>query len=197
MKKLTLLLISILAIILILSGCQKETKTAKTEAKKTKSSQGKVNEQAEKPKIIKKAPKKEEKIGDTDSDGKKFGYIKAVYLFNKKTPYLEIDYARMLYGEEAQKTAAQEGHEMYDMDFYISNVNPKMRTFEISSDAKFIMQTWKMASEGKVEDTEIDFNDFMNVFNSDSKNAKKMAASPYWIVLESNKVVKITEQYLP
>jgi len=202
MKKLALLLISLLVIVLIAAGCQKESKSSQTTSSKPKTSTKKkssgVSTQASKPKIIKKKKTPEKKsIGDMDSDGKKFGYIKSVYLFNKTTPYLEIDYAQMLYGEEAQKAAAAEGHEMYDMDFYISNVNPKMRTFEISADAKFIMQTWKMASEGKVEDTVIDFNDFLNVFNSDSQNAKRMAASPYWIVLENNKVVKITEQFLP
>jgi len=201
MKKLSLLLISGLAIILILTGCQKESKPSKSTTSTKKKSSG-VGTQASKPKIIKKAPKKEtipekKTLGDKDIDGKKFGYIKAVYLFNKKTPYLEIDYAQMLYGEEAQKVAAQESVEQLDTDYYISNVNSKIRTFEIANSAKFIMQTWQMASEGKIGDKEINFNDFMNIFNSDSENAKRMAASPYWIVLKNNKVVKVTEQYLP
>lgn len=195
MKKLMFLLISGLVFLLITTGCLKETK--KTEAKKAKRELNNVNTQANKPKIIKKKGGQEKTIGDKDADGKKFGYIKAVYLFNKKTLYLEIDYANMLTGEEAQKVATQEGQKQLDADYYISNVNPKVRTFEIGEGAKFIMQTWQMSSEGKIGNKEINFNDFMNIFNSGDENSKRMAASPYWIILKDNKVVKITEQYLP
>jgi hypothetical protein len=201
MKKLTFLLISSLVIILVAGGCinQKSSKQSTAKTKKAETRPNKSKTSSNKPKADKNSKNKDikPKLGDKDSDGKKFGYVKAVYLFNKKTLYLEIDYTSMLYGEEAQKAAAAESVEQLDTDYYISNVNPKIRTFEIGAGAKFIMQTWQMSSEGKIGDKEINFNDFMNIFNSGSEDAKRMATSPYWIVLKQNKVVKITEQYLP
>ncbi len=132
-----------------------------------------------------------------DTDGKKFGYIEAVYIFNHVS-YLQINYARMLYGEEAAKVAkAEENVKEYDMDYYISDKNPKIRTFEIADKSVITMQTSQMSSEGKIAPKKFSFNDFMNIFNSDDDNSKRMAASPYWIVLKNNKVVKIDEQYLP
>lgn len=192
----------IVALTLVLTGCFHEAQQKKIDALKKKTEQIKkeandIKNNAKQGITKEQLKKQKEAMTDEDTDGKKFGYIEAVYIFNH-VPYLEINYARMLYGEEAAKAAkAEEGVEQLDMDYYISDHNPKLRTFEIADNPQIIMHTSQMSSEGKIGPKKFSFNDFMNIFNSDDKHSKQMIASPYWIVLKGKKVVKIEEQYLP
>lgn len=134
------------------------------------------------------------------SGEKQIGYIKKVYTKGGKN-YLNIDYIQWLTGAEAQKAMQEDGQcpktgecIVFD-DYYIRNVNPLIRTFEIAADAEITMQTYDMEETGLIQPQKISFAQFSWIFTP--KVNSRLKDVPYIVEISSNQIVKINEQYIP
>ncbi|HBU07220.1 MAG TPA: hypothetical protein DEB09_04010 [Candidatus Magasanikbacteria bacterium] len=119
---------------------------------------------------------------------KAMGYIKYIYEKDKKN-YLSIDYIQWLNKSEcmAKNIEAPGG-------FCILNQTKDIRTFEISKNVEIRMQTLSHTVDGNYNwNEEINYQKFKNIFTSSSSQKN----IPYNIGIENNKVVEITEQYVP
>ena len=135
------------------------------------------------------------KIVLAQDKGNNYCYIKKIYDKNGDT-YLEVDFIQFLRGDEAVKVAKREGEAPYDInengdtiyfvynDYYISNQNPKLRTFKLSPDVKIDLLNFGINEE--IKDNEL----------ASLKN-KELEYSPMIIISESGIVNKIVEQYIP
>lgn len=134
---------------------------------------------------------------------KNMGNIKKVYTKNGKN-YLDIDYIQWLTGDEAEKAMREDGQcpkteecIVYD-DYYIRNVNPQIRTFEVSPDVEITMQTLDSETTGNVnQNKKISFSMLQTIFTPGSANHDKYQNTPFIIELSNNKIVRILEQYIP
>jgi hypothetical protein len=134
------------------------------------------------------------------SGEKQIGYIKKVYTKGGKN-YLDIDYIQWLTGAEAQKAMREDGEcpktgECIVMDdYYIRNVNPQIRTFEILPNIEIMMQTYTMEKTGQIQPKKISFSQFSQIWNTNTKSSLKNV--PYIVEISSNQIIKINEQYVP
>jgi len=134
------------------------------------------------------------------SGERQIGYVKKVYTKDGKN-YLSIDYIQWLTGAEAEKAMREDGQcpktgecIVFD-DYYIRNVNPLIRTFEVSPDAKITMQTYDMEETGLIHPQEISFAQFSWIFAP--KVNSRLKDVPYIVEISSKKITKINEQYIP
>jgi hypothetical protein len=136
-----------------------------------------------------------------ENSERQMGYIKKVYEKNGRR-YLDIDYIQWFTGVAAEKAMREDGgcpkagECMVLNDYYIRNVNPLIRTFEITTDAEIIMQTYDAERTGIVNDNQpITFTQFKNIFITSAKPHLKNV--PYIIEISNKIIIKITEQYIP
>lgn len=131
---------------------------------------------------------------------KQIGYIKKVFSKAGKN-YLAIDYIQWLNGAEAEKAMREDGKcpkngECIVLDdYYIRNVNPLVRTFEISPDAEITMQTYDMEETGLIQPQKISLSQFSWIFAP--KVNSRLKDVPYIVEISSNQIMKINEQYVP
>jgi hypothetical protein len=117
--------------------------------------------------------------------------------FDGTSSFIRIDYAEMLTGEAARQAAIDAGFinpgEELDSDFFISNVNPKRREFQVSNAVAITTST-----VGGVMDRPITWDEFRSYWSaSPPAGATHMRDMPWWIERDGNVVVRIDEQYLP
>jgi hypothetical protein len=132
---------------------------------------------------------------------KAMGFIDKVYIKNGKR-YISIDYAQMLTGAAATAAARAEGFigpgETLDTDYYISNVNPQKRVFEVSGSVAITTSTrWVPGDDMGAACTWTAFKSFWGPAGALSSSEKHLHAVPWWIERDGPIVVKIDEQYLP
>lgn len=133
---------------------------------------------------------------------RQMGYVKKVYVKGGKN-YLEIDYIQWLTGDAAEKAMREDGEcpksgECIVLDdYYIRNVNPLIRTFEISPDVEIFMQTYGAGEPGGdiSWNQPISFNQFRSIFDANRKPHLKNV--PYIVEIQNQKIIKVTEQYVP
>lgn len=77
--------------------------------------------------------------GDVLRDGRHFGYITTLAT-NDDQIIGSFDLAEIFYGDEAVAAAKRDGTDYTenDGDFYISNINPKVRPITVASDARVL-----------------------------------------------------------
>jgi len=128
------------------------------------------------------------------------GYVKKIYTQAGKN-FLDIDYIQWLSGDAAEQAMREDGQcpksgecIVYD-DYYIRNQNPKIRTFEIASDAKITMTTYHMETTGQIFDEPITFSQFSQIWNGSGQT--RLRDVPYYITLSGDKITSIKEQYIP
>jgi hypothetical protein len=131
---------------------------------------------------------------------KAMGYIDKVYVKDGKR-YISIDYAQMLTGDAATTAAIAEGFidpgESLDTDYYISNVNPQKRVFEVSDTVKITTSTrWVPGEDMGAPCTWAAFKSFWGM-GPFPESEGHLHAMPWWIERDGPLVVKIDEQYLP
>jgi hypothetical protein len=131
---------------------------------------------------------------------KAMGFIDKVWVKDGKR-YLRIDYASMLTGDAATEAAIAEGFiepgESLDTDYYISNVNPQKRTFEVSDSVAITTSTrWVPGEDMGAPCTWADFKSFWGP-GPFPEMEDHLHAVPWWIERDGPVVVKIDEQYLP
>ena len=132
---------------------------------------------------------------------KAMGFIDKVYVKGGKR-YISIDYAQMLTGDAATAAARAEGFigptETLDTDYYISNVNPAKRVFEVSNTVAITTSTrWVPGDDMGAACTWAAFKSFWGPAGALSSSEKHLHAVPWWIERDGAVVVKIDEQYLP
>ncbi len=115
---------------------------------------------------------------------KQLGFIKSI-IENQGQYSLTIDYIDMIsdYNEPN--------------GFRINNTNPKLRTFVISPNVAVFMQTYSHTPDGNFAVNQpIPFQTLVSIFSPSSKTPH-LKDAPYWISLQNDRVISITEQYLP
>ncbi len=127
-------------------------------------------------------------------DGRYFGFIERVDL-RSEPDVLVIDLAEFLSGEKANEAAREAGeigpNESVPNDYFIRNVNPMLRTLEISGDVR-VRMLGSLPNLKKVE-----LADLANAFSTSDPEGRVPRFSPYWVETESGVIVEIEEQYLP
>ncbi len=132
---------------------------------------------------------------------KAMGFIDKVYIQDGKR-HISIDYAQMLTGDAATTAAIAEGFigpgETLDTDYYISNVNPAKRVFEVSDTVAITTSTrWVAGDDMGAACTWTSFKSFWGPAGALSSSEKHLHKVPWWIERDGQIVVKIDEQYLP
>ncbi|OIK09954.1 hypothetical protein BIV60_22685 [Bacillus sp. MUM 116] len=108
----------------------------------------------------------------------------------------KFDYIQWYFGKAADREFLKDCKCKNDMDhapdgYWIRNVNPKIRTFTISKNAQFVLQTrndYQVKWNEKVTKTQ--FITFLKQRNKDHQ-------VPFHIEIKNGVVTKITEQYIP
>jgi hypothetical protein len=132
---------------------------------------------------------------------KAIGFLKKVYAKNGKN-YIDIDYVQWLSGDVAEKAMREDGMcpktgecIVYN-DYYIRNQNPLIRTFEVSPDAEILAHDFSADYGAGNWNESWTFSRFSNYFNRNANNGYWDSA-PFHVEIGNNKVLKITEQYIP
>lgn len=125
-------------------------------------------------------------------------YIKSLKIIKGKL-YGDFDYIQWFVGKDADREFLKDCKKCKGYDglghvlngYYIRNVNPKIRTFMISDQAQFVLQT----RTGDIKWNEkVSKKDFINFAQ---KKIKEGNITPYHIEIQNGVVTKITEQYIP
>lgn len=134
---------------------------------------------------------------------KQAAFIKNVYTKQGKT-YITVDYVDFLRGTAAARAMRKageceemDGGECYPPDdYYIRNVNAKLRTFELGKNIPIYVQNYHFNYDASV-DTYKKYTpaSFKTLFTSSQKYI--VTEVPYWLTLKGNTVTKIHEQFIP
>jgi hypothetical protein len=104
---------------------------------------------------------------------------------------ITFDLIQLYFGDDATREAAKDHQESPPPnDYYIRNVNPRLRTLPVRSDVTVTVNTLGAAWTGSaIKDVRVTFD----------RLATLIAASraPFWITVQHGQVVKIAEQYIP
>lgn len=132
---------------------------------------------------------------------KAIGYLKKVYTKGGKN-YLDIDYIQWLSGDVAEKAMREDGMcpktgecIVYN-DYYIRNVNPLIRTFEVAPGAEILAHDFGADYSTGNWNESWSFSRFSNYFNSSANNGY-WDSVPFHVEIGNNQILKITEQYIP
>ncbi len=113
--------------------------------------------------------------------------------------YIEIDYAEMLTGEEANDAAVAAGEiapgEEVPNDYFIRNINPMLRTFRVAETAT--ITRWDFSSPSGIAETPITWDEFIGFWTGTDDASRMHRASPWWIERRGDLVEVLEEQYLP
>jgi hypothetical protein len=132
---------------------------------------------------------------------KAMGYITAVWESGGKR-WITIDYAEMITDhDEATRRAREAGEigptEEWEYDYYISNVNPALRTFQVSNSVVITTSTrWVPGDDWEAPCTWTDFKSFWGP-GPFPESEQWLHTRPWWIERDGPIVVRIDEQYLP
>ena len=103
---------------------------------------------------------------------------------------LVLDFAQFMTGDAAAKAAAAAGDESPPPnDYYISNTNPKLRTFPVDKKAKFVI-----ASSDPNDTTTLSAGQFQDAIANNTDGA---ADAVYWFVITNGTVTGGEQQWLP
>ncbi|HET6814692.1 MAG TPA: hypothetical protein VFJ69_11900 [Actinomycetota bacterium] len=101
-----------------------------------------------------------------------------------------FDLLQWFEGEAAAKAAAEDGEESPPPnDYYIRNVNPRLRTLPVAADAPITVSSLA-SSANPTRDTPVTLAQLAGYFPTN-------VADPFWITVERGQVTEITQQYLP
>ena len=124
------------------------------------------------------------------ADGRHPVYIRTVDPDSRK---ITFDLIQFYFGDDATREAAKDHKESPPPnDYYIRNVNPRLRTLPVRADATVTVNTLAAGYTGsaiKNVGVSLDRLEVMLDFRGYSP--------PFWITARSDQVIKIAEQYLP
>lgn len=133
---------------------------------------------------------------------KQTAFIKKVYTKQGKI-YITVDYVDFLRGEAAARAMREAGEcddqdgECYPVDdYYIRNVNPQLRTFQLSKNVPIYVQKLHFTYDAPV-DTYKTYTPASFKALSTSANSYIVTDVPYWLTLQGNTITQIHEQFIP
>ena len=123
------------------------------------------------------------------ADGRHPVYLKTV---DPDRPTITFDLIQFFTGEAATKAAAEDGEESPPPnDYYIRNVNSRLRTLPVRSDAPITVNVLAAQSTGSsTKDVSVTLDELASYFPNSG-------TAPFWITVEQGQVTKIAQQFLP
>jgi hypothetical protein len=123
------------------------------------------------------------------ADGRHPVYLKSV---NPDRPTITFDLIQFFTGEAATKAAAEDGEESPPPnDYYIRNVNSRLRTLTVRPDAPITVNVLAAQSTGSsTKDVSVTLDELAGYFPNSG-------TAPFWISVEQGQVTKIAQQFLP
>jgi hypothetical protein len=124
------------------------------------------------------------------ADGRHPVYLKTVDPGSRKVTF---DLIQLYFGDDAAREAAKDHQESPPPnDYYIRNVNPRLRTLPVRSEATITVNTLAAGYTGSA---------IKNVSVSLPRLEKLLdvtgSSPPFWITVHHDQIVKIAEQYIP
>jgi hypothetical protein len=122
-------------------------------------------------------------------DGRHPVYLKTVDP-DRKT--ITFDLIQLFTGDAATKAAAEDGKESPPPnDYYIRNVNPRLRTLPVAADATITVNVLAAQTTGSAtKDVSVTLAKLASYFPNSG-------TPPFWITAEQGQVTTIAQQYLP
>jgi hypothetical protein len=123
------------------------------------------------------------------ADGRHPVYLKTV---DPGRQMITFDLIQFFTGEAATKAAAEDNQESPPPnDYYIRNVNPKLRTLPVRAGAPITVNVLAAQSTGSAtKDVSVTLAKLASWFPNSG-------TPPFWITVEQGQVIKIAQQYLP
>ena len=123
------------------------------------------------------------------ADGRHPVYLKTV---DPGQQTITFDLIQFFTGEAATKAAAEDGEESPPPnDYYIRNVNSRLRTLPVRSDAPITVNVLAAQSTGSsTKDVSVTLDELASYFPNSG-------TAPFWITVEQGQVTKIAQQFLP
>ena len=103
-----------------------------------------------------------------------------------------FDLLQWFEGEAAAKAAAEDGEESPPPnDYYIRNVNSRLRTLPVRSGAPITVNVLAAQSTGSsTKDVSVTLDELASYFPNSG-------TAPFWITVEQGQVTKVAQQFLP
>ncbi|HZD00717.1 MAG TPA: hypothetical protein VFA46_11185 [Actinomycetes bacterium] len=122
------------------------------------------------------------------ADGRHPAYLKTI---DPSRRTITFDLIQWYFGDDATREAAKDHQESPPPnDYYIRNVNPKLRTLPVQSGATITVNTLGAAwTGGATKDVPVTLAKLATLTRGYSP--------PFWITVRHDQVVKIAEQYVP
>jgi hypothetical protein len=123
------------------------------------------------------------------ADGRHPVYIKTVDAAGQT---ITFDLIQFFTGEAANKAAAEDGEESPPPnDYYIRNVNPRLRTLPVRAGAPITVNVLAAQSTGSsTKDVSVTLEKLASYFPNSG-------TPPFWITVEQGQVTEMAQQYLP
>jgi hypothetical protein len=123
------------------------------------------------------------------ADGRHPVYLKTV---DAGRQAITFDLIQFFTGEAANKAAAEDGQESPPPnDYYIRNVNPRLRTLPVRAGAPITVNVLAAQSTGSAtKDVPVTLDKLASYFPNSG-------TPPFWITVERGEVTKLAQQYLP
>ena len=123
------------------------------------------------------------------ADGRHPAYIKSVDAGGQTVTF---DLIQFFTGEAATKAAAEDGEESPPPnDYYIRNVNSRLRTLPVRAGAPITVNVLAAQSTGSsTKDVPVTLEKLASYFPNSG-------TPPFWITVEQGQVTRIAQQYLP
>jgi hypothetical protein len=123
------------------------------------------------------------------ADGRHPVYLKTV---DPDRQTITFDLIQFFTGEAANQAAAEDGEESPPPnDYYIRNVNPRLRTLPVAADAPITVNVLAAQSTGSsTKDVSVTLAKLASYFPNSG-------TSPFWITVAQGQVTKIAQQFLP
>jgi hypothetical protein len=123
------------------------------------------------------------------ADGRHPVYIKTVDASGRTVTF---DLIQFFMGDAATKAAAEDGEESPPPnDYYIRNVNPRLRTLPVQAGAPITVNVLASQETGSaVKNVSVDLEKLASYFPNSG-------TSPFWITVAQGQVTRMEQQYLP
>ena len=123
------------------------------------------------------------------ADGRHPVYLKTV---DPGQQTITFDLIQFFAGEAATKAAAEDGQESPPPnDYYIRNVNPRLRTLPVRSGAPITVNVLAAGSTGNAtKDVSVTLAELASYFPNSG-------TAPFWITVDQGQVTKVAQQFLP
>jgi hypothetical protein len=125
----------------------------------------------------------------TLADGRHPVYLKTV---DPDRQTITFDLIQFFTGDAATKAAAEDNEESPPPnDYYIRNVNPRLRTLPVAADAPITVNVLAAQTTGSAtKDVSVTLAKLASYFPNSG-------TPPFWIVVEQGQVTRIAQQFLP